>query len=295
MEEQDDERKGFIEGRLILVVLVLFIVIGIVLAFAALALYPDVIVHEDRVNATSEFTSSDRIELEPETYEVWTSTSFWGIFNLDEPEVYVNSTTGEPIDVAYVNNGDDRNIKGNNCQHFATFVIEDSGEYDIIIIAGVLSMDFTGSTEVYILEERPAAYGIMIWTGILLVIAGLLGLIALAFIRYSAGEAERAKKKREQAPPMPYPPQGYPPQGYQQYPQQPYQQQPYQQPPYQQPPYQQPPYGYYPPPQQQPPPGYPPYPPPQQAPPSSPPTPPSPPPPPPPLPPPTPPRPRPPQ
>ncbi len=76
MEEQGKEKKGFIEGKLIIVVLVLLIVIGISLTFAAMALYPDVIVHEDRVNATSEFTSTDRIELEPETYEVWTSTSF---------------------------------------------------------------------------------------------------------------------------------------------------------------------------------------------------------------------------
>ena len=263
MEDEEPEKKGFIDGKMVVVLIVLIIILGVALIFVPMVVYPDVIVYEDRATPTNMYTTNDMVELDAGTYEVWTTTSFFGWFGLDQPIVYVNDTAGDPVDVKSHFNGDDRRIGGSSCQHFATFDIEEKGYYNVTIIAGLLAMDITGTTDVYVLEARPTAYGAMQWSGIFLIGAGIVILAAVAFIRYSRGADERERQRREKAAhmPPPYPPQGYPPyppQGqpppqYQQYP-------PPQYPPPQPPP---PPSGY----QQYPPPQYPPPQPPQAQPP----------------------------
>ena len=250
MEEQEPEKKSFVDGKLVVVLVVLVILLGVALIVVPIAMYPNVIVYDDRATPANEFTVSDFVELEPGTYEVWTTTSLFGIFGLDQPIVHVNDTAGDPVEVDDIFAGDDRRIDGRSCQHFATFEIEDKGDYEITVIAGMLAMDITGSTDVYVLEERPSAYGIIQWSGILLLLAGIVLLLVVAFLRWSQGADERERQRRERAAQMPpqhpppgyppYPPQGQPPPQYPQYP-------PQQYPPQQPPP---------------PPPGYQPYPPP---------------------------------
>ncbi len=256
MGDQEPERKGFVDGRLVVVLIVLVILLGIALIIVPMVVYPDVIVHEDRATPTNGYITNDWVELEPGTYEVWTTTSFFGFFGLDQPIVYVNDTAGSPIDVDDIFSGDDRRIDGRSCQHFATFEIKERGDYNVTIIAGLLAMDLTGTTDIYVLEERPAAYGAMQWSGLLLILAGVVIMVAVAFIRWSKGADERERQRRERAAqmPPPYPPQGYPPYPPQGRPPPQYQQYPPPQYPPPQPPPPQPGYQPYPPPPSPPPP-----------------------------------------
>jgi hypothetical protein len=213
MEEIDPESKGFIDGRPVILLMVLIVVIGAVLIILPMLVYPDVMVMEDRATPSNGYTTVDEVELEPGTYEVWTTTSFFGIFGLDQPVVYVNDSSGGAIDVDNILNGDDRSIDGENCQHFATFEIETQGYYNVTVIAGLLAMDLTGTTDVYVLEARPPAYAGMRWSGILLVLVGVVLLAAVAVLRWSKGSEERERARREKAAqmPPPFPPYGYPP------------------------------------------------------------------------------------
>ena len=179
------EKKGLTEGNRIILILVMLVLLGVGLIATPMIMYPDNIQYEDTVDSTNNFTTQGTVTLEPGTYEVWTTTSWFGWFDLDTPLVYVNETDGTKLAVDYISSGDHRDIKGEECQHFATFEVESKRTYNLTIVASMMSMDLAGRTEVYVLEERPAAYAAMQWSGILLVVLGILAVISVLFMTWS--------------------------------------------------------------------------------------------------------------
>ncbi len=244
MDEEADEGEARRKGRMKLVgVMALLIVLGIALYVTPIFLYPDNIVYDDTLGTSNNHTTRTQLTLEEGTYEVWMTTSLWSWLYLDQPLVYVNSSTGGELNIDYEFDGDDRTIEGDDCRHFATFKVRDASSYNITIIAGVMDVGFPGTEQVYVVEERPSAYAPLQWMGIIVILVGVMGVaLFLILIAMTSSEEKRKERQRQAPPPGTYPPPGYPP-----YP-----------PPVQQPP----PYGQYPPPQQPPP-----YPPPGQQPP----------------------------
>jgi len=242
----DDEATEAVEKKKsrmrLMAVMMLLIVLGIGLYATPIFLYPNNVVYEDSLSDFNAHTTNTQITLEEGTYEVWMTTSLWTWFNLDQPLVYVNSTTEGPIHIDTVLRGDDRTIEGDECRHFATFTIKEKATYNVTVIAGLMALGIPGTENVYVVEERPAAYAPMQWAGIIMVMVGVVGIILLMILAAFISSEERKKERIRQSPP----PGAYPPPGYMPYP-------PQQQPP---------PYSQYPPPQQPPP-----YPPPQQQPP----------------------------
>jgi hypothetical protein len=248
-EESPEEQSKLGRNKLIVLMAVLFIV-GLGLYLTPIFVYPDVVVHEAALTESNSHTTHAQLDLDKGNYEVWMSRSLWSFFNLDQPLVSVNDSTGQSLHVDYRLGGDDRNIDGIEARHFATFRINERATYNVSVTAALMSLGIPGSEQVFIVEERPALYAPMQWTGILMMVVGIIGfLIIMVMIAFTSSE-ERKERMRKAPPPGTYPPPQYP--QYQQ-PQQPpagYGQYPPQQPPYQPPP---PSYPQYPPPQQPPP------------------------------------------
>jgi len=255
MEEGDaptGERKD--KRTMVMAIMLMVVVLGAVLYVVPIFIYPDNVVHDASLTDANSHTTNKQLDIDAGTYEVWISTSFWSWFNLDTPEVYVNdSNSGRSVDVDYLYDDDRRSFDGEECRRFARFDIDGDTVINISITAGVISLGIPGSERVYVVEERPAAYAPMQWSGILLIITGIsILIIYLALLAMKSSEEKKRQADRERPPqyppqyPPPYPPQ-YPPYQPQGYPQQ-------QPPPYNQ--YPPPPQGQYPPPQGgQPPPG----------------------------------------
>jgi hypothetical protein len=239
-EDQEAVRRRRTRIRLI-VVMVVLVLVGVALWAMPVFTYPDNIVHSDTLNEGNDHTTEAQVTLDEGTYEVWMTTSIWSWMYLDTPVVHVNDSYGGRVYVDDIYGGDDRTIEGDDCQHFATFEIEEAGTYNVSVTAGFMDdMGMPGTERVYIVEERPSAYASMQWSGITVIAVGLLG-ATIVIILMALETSER--KKREKPPAQPQA--RYPPPAYPNYPPQ---QQPY--------------HGQYPPPQAPPP-----YPPPQQGPP----------------------------
>lgn len=249
----EDKRKSRIR---LLGVMGVLIAVGIALYALPIFMYPDNVVHDDTLSDANSHTTDATLDLHKGTYEVFMTTSLWSWFYLDQPLVSVNGSGSQTVHVDYVMGGSERSIEGDDCRHFATFEIEQRGEYDVSITAGVMDLGIPGTERVYVVEERPTLYAPLQWSGILVILLGIVGLSIILFLMaMSATDEKRAAGQRAQVPPPAYPPPGYAPYPPQQQPP-PY---PY---PQQQPPPYPPPQGHppmYPPPQGQPPP----YPPPQ--------------------------------
>jgi hypothetical protein len=231
---------------------------GVLLIILPAVLMPQEIIHHATLAESNDHQTVATVVIEPGKYEVWMSENFWSFFNLDYPFIAVNRTSGGSVHVYTVIDGKDRKFEGTKCRQFARFTIDDKDEYDISVHAGVVSLALPVVNEVYVVEARPAAYGIMQWSGAILLIVGL-SVISWIYLRKVFSQVDKGLKDSQPRPATPYYP---PPPGYQGYPQ-------YQQPGYQQYPGYGPPPGYPPPPPQQPPPQQPP---PQQSPPQRPPT-----------------------
>lgn len=246
MEEEETEADKRKKGRMRLVAVMLVLtVIGVALYFAPIFLYPDNVVHSDTLGETNDHSTQAQLTLEKGTYEVWMTTSLWSWLYLDQPIVHVNTTVGGGVDVDYIFAGDDRTIEGDDCRHFASFVVRERTTCNITVIAGMMDIGMPGTERVYVVEERPSAYAPMQWMGIIVMIGGIMGLvIILLLISFTSSEERKRERLGQTPPPGMYPHPGHPPY----------------------PPPQQPPYGQYPPPQYPPP-----YPPPQQRPPAYPP------------------------
>jgi hypothetical protein len=252
-EKTGEEDKRRSRMRLLAVMGVL-IVVGIALYALPIFLYPDNFVHDATLSDANSHTTDATLDLQEGTYEVFMTTSLWSIFYLDQPLVSVNGSGNRTVHVDYVMGGSERSIEGDDCRHFATFEIGQRGEYDVSITAGVMELGIPGTERVYVVEERPSMYAPLQWSGILVILLGIVGLsIILVLMAMTATD-----EKRTAGPRAPVPPPAYPPPGYAPYPQQqpPAYQYPQQQPPPYPPPQGQPPM--YPPPQGQPPPYQPP-------------------------------------
>jgi flagellar basal body-associated protein FliL len=221
---EDTTKKNRIKLVVIMVVLTL---LGAVIYSIPIFVYPDNIVHDDSLSEFNSHTTNAQLTLEEGRYEVWLSTSILSWFNLDMPLVHVNDTTGQPLNVDYTTSGDDRNIEGTECRHFATFRIREEGTYNVTIIAPLMSMGIPGTEEVFVVEERPTAYSALQSTGILLMVVGMIGVVLLLILMSITSTEEKRAQIRKAQPPGTYPPPAYapyqqqPPPGYPQYPSQP--------------------------------------------------------------------------
>jgi flagellar basal body-associated protein FliL len=245
-------KKGKVKVKLLTIMLVL-IVLGVVIYVTPIFLYPDNVVHRGSLNEANSHTNNAQISLEKGTYEVWMSMSFLSWLNLDQATVTVIDPSNSSIDVDHRFGGDTRNIDDTEVRHFATFIIDEKATYNITVTATDLDLGFGGGLTVMVVEERPAAYSPLQWTGILLMVIGIIGIVIVLILYVIADEDDMKKKIRQNAPPPGAYPPVYPPAQPQQPPPPGYAPPPPQQPP---------PPGYAPyPPQQPPPPGYAPYPP----------------------------------
>jgi hypothetical protein len=210
--------------------IVLAIVGGILIALPMITM-PQEIVHQDVLNESNDHSSDARLELDSGDYEVWMTRTFWSFFNLDQPAVYVNSTEGARVPVSEVYDDKERKFDGNDCQQFAKFHISEKGTYDVAVDANFLTSTIPWGNSMYVAKERAPAYAILQWTGVIVLVLGLVILGSIAAKGVIKGIDKGLKDSRQQQPyppayPPQYPPQQPPPPGYPQHPPQQYPPQP---------------------------------------------------------------------
>jgi hypothetical protein len=188
---------------------VLLIIVGIVLIVLPMLTMPQEIVHRDNLNEANNHSTQARLVLEPGDYEVWMTETFWSWFNLDQPLVFVNTSTGVPIHVNSIVEGDTRKFDGNDCKLFATFEIETRDTYDVTIEGSFLTASFPWGNSLYVAEARAPAYAALQWSGALLLILGLVVLSVIGLQRLLKG-IDKGLKDRPPQYQQPYPP-AYPP------------------------------------------------------------------------------------
>jgi len=217
--------------------IVVLIIAGVAMIFLPSHLWPTEVLHRDTLTEANDHSIQTELEFPEGDYEVWMTLTFWSLLAVNHPDVEVQSATGETVHVTLMFEGTERDIEDTSCRLFARFKIVDPGTYNVSIDSDPLNIGLTGSSTVFVTEERPSAYAASQWTGAILILVAILGGIVILLQDYLA--KERARRAAQPAPTQ------YPPPVYPTYP--PSQQQPYgyQQPAYGQQGYQYPGYGQY--------------------------------------------------
>jgi len=180
-------------------------------------LWPTEVIHRETLTEANDHSVQAEVELTDGDYEVWMTLTFWSLLAVDHPDVEVRSTTGDSVHVTMVFDGSERDIEDSSCRLFARFKIVDEGPYNVSVDSDPLNIGLTGSSTVFLTEERPSAYAGMQWAGAILIFVAILGGVIILLMDY----LEKEKARRAAQPPMTQ----YPSAGYPAYP--PSQQQPY--------------------------------------------------------------------
>jgi hypothetical protein len=210
------------EGGLILrdrrLWIVLLVVGGIVLLLLPGIIMPQNIITKETLSDANDHRLEETLKLKPGEYEVWMTEGFFSLFNLDLTLVYVNQTQVGPVHVDNIFSDKDRKFEGHDCRQFAKFEIDEEDEYHVTVIAVWGNLGIPETNRVYVAEARPSVYGMILWTGgILLTLGVVLGVI-VAFQKLIADSKKDYPGQPPGGPPPPgqyqhpYPPPGqYPP------------------------------------------------------------------------------------
>lgn len=213
----DKARRGSIPK----VIILMLVIAGIALVLLPSQLWPTNVLHRETLSEATGHYAQATVELPEGHYEAWMSNSFWTLFGINNPDIEVRSSTGDPVHITKVMDGSERDIEDASCRLFARFTIDDGGLYNVTFDGDPLNVGVLGSTTAFVTEERPSAYAACQWIGAILIIAAIVWGVILLIMDYL--EKERARKAA-QPPPGQYPPPGYPgyppvqqpPHGYQQ-------------------------------------------------------------------------------